>query len=160
MGTGEGEIMSQEHSMATDVISIQNVLFKSLRAADEQDWDSQAALYNDEITIDFGGVQPTKTTTPVELASWSAKTYALVKTMHMQASVEVIVEGDRATSHSYGHARHERTDNHDFWHIYAQYENDFIRMANGWKISRIKMTPVFQEGNPKLLEESATANEG
>jgi hypothetical protein len=45
----------------------QNVLLKSLRAADEKDWTAQAEIYAENITIDFGGVQPTKTTTPLGL---------------------------------------------------------------------------------------------
>lgn len=51
--------------------------------------------------------------------------------------------------------RDERTDKDGFRHIYARYENDFIRTPKGWKISRIKMEPRWQEGNPKLLEETA-----
>jgi hypothetical protein len=35
------------------------------------------------------------------------------------------------------------------WHIYAIYEHEHVWTPNGWKISKIKMTPNFQEGNPK-----------
>jgi hypothetical protein len=59
-----------------------------------------------------------------------------------------------ATSKSYGHARHERTDTGDFWHIYAIYEHEHVRAPNRRRISKIKMTPKFQEGNPKLLDET------
>lgn len=78
----------------------------------------------------------------------------MVKTQHMVFNLDVDVDGDRATSTCYGHARHERTDTGDFWHIYARYEHEYMRTPNGWKVSRIKMTPTFVEGNPKLLEES------
>jgi hypothetical protein len=42
--------------------------------------------------------------------------------------------------------------NGDFCHIYAIYEHEHVRTPNGWRISKSKMTPSFQEGNPKLLD--------
>ncbi len=152
--------MTDNHGSAAvdDILAIQRLLFRNLRAADDKDWDAQAATQADRVVIDFGGMQPPQEMTPRQLAEWSEPTYALVRTIHMQTSVEVDVDENLATSHSYGHARHERTDTGDSWHIYAAYENDFVRTDSGWRISRIKMTPIFQEGNPKLLEESAAAS--
>jgi hypothetical protein len=43
---------------------------------------------------------------------------------HMLFNMDIHLDGDRATSKSYGHARHERTDKGDFWHIYAIYEHE------------------------------------
>ena len=108
----------------------------------------------DELTIDFGGVKPPQTIKAADLMAWARLAYASVKTQHMSFNVDVEVDGDRATSASYGHARHQRTDTGDFWHIYARYEHEFARTPDGWKIACIRMTPTFEEGNPKLLDES------
>jgi SnoaL-like domain len=115
------------------------------------------------VAIDFVGVQLPATVTAKELREQSEPSYARVKTQHMSTNLDIRVDGDKATSTSYGHARHERTDkdgfshSQNFWHIYAKYENDYIRTDDGWKISRIKMEPRWYEGNPKLLEEATAA---
>jgi hypothetical protein len=85
---------------------------------------------------------------------WAKQAYAIVKTQHMLFNMDIHLDGDRATSKSYGHARHQRTDNGDVWHIYAIYDHEYVRTSNGWRISKIKMTPNFQEGNPHLLDET------
>jgi hypothetical protein len=61
---------------------------------------------------------------------------------------------DRATSKSYGHALHKRTDTYDSWHICTIFEHEHVRTPNGPRISKIKMTRNFQDGNPKLLGET------
>ena len=92
-----------------------------------------------------------------DLINWARIAYALVTTQHMCFNLDVLIDGNRASSNSYGHARHQRTDTGDFWHIYPRYEHEYVKTPEGWKITRIKMTPVFQEGNPNLLEESFAA---
>lgn len=155
--------MSTSQLSPTDVAShveISQVLFRSLRCADEKKWDEWAACFDAQLTIDFGGVKPAQIVTPSDLTQWSRPAYAKVTTQHMSFNLEITLEGDRATSSSYGHARHERTDNADFWHIYAKYEHEYVRTPRGWVIARIRMTPLFQDGNPKLLEETYAAATG
>lgn len=133
---------------------ITTLLYRSLRCADEKRFDELLDCYSDEVTIDFGGVKPSQQLSAKDLAAWAQRAYALVKTQHMMFNVEVEINGDQATSRSCGHALHERTDTKDFWHIYPRYENGYTRTEKGWRISRIRMTPIFEEGNPSLLDES------
>jgi hypothetical protein len=140
-----------------DIIQISQTLYRGFRHTDEKNWDARVTYFADELTIDFGGVKPSQTVSPTALMDWARLAYALVTTQHMSFNLDVQLDGDRATSYSYGHARHQRTDNGDFWHIYARYEHAYVRTQDGWKIARIKMTPVFEEGNSKLLEESYAA---
>ena len=135
-------------------MEIRRVLYRGLRCTDEKKWDERVSYFSAELTIDFGEVKPLQTIKPHDLAAWARLAYASVKTQHMLFNVDVIVDGDTATSNSCGHALHERTDTDDFWYIYARYEHGFLRTAEGWKVCRVKMTPVFEQGNPKLLEES------
>jgi hypothetical protein len=140
-----------------DIVQITRVLYRGLRCTDEKCWDERVTFFAETLTIDFGGVKPSQSIKASDLAAWARRAYALVKTQHMMFNVDVVVDGDRATSSSNGHARHERTDTGDFWHIYPRYEHEYVRESDGWKIGRIKMTPVFEEGNPKLLDESFAA---
>lgn len=142
---------------AIDILEITRVLYTNFRATDAKNFDKFETTLADAVAIDFGAVQLAKTVTAKELRAQSEPTYARVKTQHMSTNLDIRVDGDKAKSTSYGHARHERTDKEGFWHIYARYENDYIRTTKGWKISRIKMEPRWQEGNPKLLEETAAA---
>ncbi|WP_186111193.1 nuclear transport factor 2 family protein [Burkholderia gladioli] len=151
--------MSADNSLRTvlDVQEVTTLLYRSLRCADDKLFDQLLDCYNDEVTIDFGGVKPPQQLSKKDLAAWAQRAYALVKTQHMMFNVEVDINGDRATSRSCGHALHERTDTKDFWHIHPRYENGYTRTEKGWRISRIRMTPIFEEGNPALLEESWAA---
>jgi hypothetical protein len=125
---------------------------RNLMSTDEKSWKVWENTFADELTIDFGGCQTASENHVQGFDGWAKKTYATVKTQHILFNMDSHLDGDQATSKSYGHARHERADSVDFWHIYAIYEH--VRTPNGWKISKIKMTPNFQEGNPKLLDET------
>lgn len=125
---------------------ISRLLSRGFIDTDDKKWSEWRKLLMDEITIDFGGVKPSQTMKADELMAWAKVAYASVKTQHMSFNHDVTINGDKATSRSYGHARHQRTDTSDFWHIYARYDHEFKRTADGWKIALIKMTPTSQEG--------------
>jgi hypothetical protein len=144
-------------SEVVDHLEIGQVLFRGLRFTDEKRWDERVKFFTEHLTIDFGGVKPSQVMKASDLMDWARRAYKLVTTQHMAFNLDVQLNGDKATSASYGHARHQRTDTGDFWHIYARYEHEYVRTVDGWKITRIRMTPVFQEGNPKLLDESFAA---
>jgi hypothetical protein len=153
--------MAQKNALSPEdvvsVLEISQTLYRGFRHTDEKNWNERVTYFTDELTIDFGGVKPSQTIKASALMDWARVAYALVDTQHMSFNLDVQLDGDRAISFSYGHARHQRTDTRDFWHIYARYEHEYVRTDGGWKIARIKMTPVFEEGNPKLLEESFAA---
>jgi SnoaL-like protein len=104
----------------SNILEITQSLYRGFRYTDEKRWTERAALFADELTIDFGGVKLPQTTTPTELIAWAKLAYAKVKTQHMSFNLEVELDGDRATSTSLVHARHQRIDTDDYWHIYAR----------------------------------------
>jgi SnoaL-like domain len=162
-------LLGKENSMTTnpdhdlkvlkDTIEITHTLYRGLRCTDEKNWEERVTFFADELTIDFGGVKPSQRIKAADLAAWAKRAYALVTTQHMMFNVDIVVDGNKATSTSNGHARHQRMDTDDFWNIYPRYEHEYVRQADGWKISRIKMTPIFEEGNPRLLDESFAASQ-
>ena len=133
------------------MLEINQNLSRNFMSMDEKSWKAWENTFADELTIDFGGVKQPQKTTPKNLMDWAKKAYATVKTQHMLFNMDIRLDGDQATSKSYGHARHERTDSGDFF--YAIYEHEHVRTPNGWRISKIKMSPNFQEGNPRLSDE-------
>ena len=147
---------------AIDILAIQRVLYTNFRATDAKDWDLFETTLADEIRIDFVGLQPTATLTRQQLRDQSEPSYAKVETQHMSTNLDIRVDGDTASSTSYGRARHEYSGEDNaiapdraFWHIYGRYENSYVRTDAGWQICRIRMEPRWQEGNPQLLADAA-----
>jgi SnoaL-like protein len=128
----------------SDMLEINQNLSRNFMSTDEKSWKAWQNTFADELAIEFGGVKPPQKTAPKNLMDWVKKTYATVKTQHTLFDMDIHLDGDEATSKSHGHARHERTDNGDFWRIHAIYEHEHVRTTNGWRISKIKMAPSSQ----------------
>jgi hypothetical protein len=133
-------------------LEISQNLSRNFMSTNEKSWKAWQNTFADELATEFGGVKPPRKPTPKDLMDWAKKTYATEKTQHMLFHMDIHLDGDQATSRSHGHARHERTDAADFWHIYAIYKHEQARTPNSWGISKIKMTPSDQERNPKSLD--------
>lgn len=142
---------------ACEILSIQRLLFSHLRATDSKDWPAFEDTLADEVAIEFKGLQPAATVSRIQLRKQSEPIYAPLKTQHMAFNLDIRVDGDRALSTSYGRARHELVGAHkpaltaQHWHIYARYEHSYIRTSDGWRIARILMEPLWEDGDRHLL---------
>ncbi len=137
-----------------DTLAIMTILGRIGRYGDEKRWEEHQSLFTDEITIDFGQVKPPGITSSQAIKEWARLAYRVVNTLHLLTNLDVKVDGDTAFVASSGLSRHERTDTKDFWNIYSRYEHELVRTNRGWKVTRLKMEPVFQEGNQNMLEET------
>jgi hypothetical protein len=137
-----------------DTLQIMGVVNRIGPYGDQKRWDEQQQLFMDEITVDFGAVKPPQIISAKENREWATIAYARVTTHHMLSKLDVVVDGDTAQVFAQGLSRHQRNDNKDIWHIYSSYEFTLKRTSAGWKVSRLKMLPIFEEGNAKLLEET------
>ncbi|KAA2239534.1 nuclear transport factor 2 family protein [Chitinophaga agrisoli] len=131
-------------------------LIKGFNATDRKDFALQRSLWADELTIDFGGVKPAQKVKADDLIAWAKIAYKNMTTMHMSFNHEVQIDGDRATVYSYGRALHKQqlSEGEDFWFIYNRYEHELIHDNGVWKVTRLQMTPVFEEGNPDLVNQA------
>lgn len=131
-------------------------LIKGFNATDRKDWETQRSLWADELTIDFGEVKEPQRMKADDLIAWARIAYKNMTTMHLSFNHEVKINGDKALVHSYGRALHQQKlgSGDDFWFIYNKYEHDMMLNNGVWKISRLKMTPVFQEGNANLVNQA------
>jgi len=101
----------------SDMLEINQNLSRNFMSTD--DWENTFA---DGLMIDFGGVKPPQKTTPKDLMDWAKKTYATVKTQTQASSTWMSIStGTRRHQNPMVMPAHERTDNGDFWHIYAQF---------------------------------------
>ena len=74
--------------------------------------------------------------------------------MHQYSNFSIEVRGDEADGVFYHVSRHRmpnRTGD-DHYTQYGGYENSFRRTDDGWKISRLKHTFQWCDGNPTLID--------
>jgi len=142
--------------MENETFAIIQSLIKGFNATDRKDYALRRSLWTDEITIDFGGVKDAQIMKADDLNEWARVAYQHMTTMHINFNHEITVNGDKATSFSYGRALHKQqvSKGEDYWNIYATYEHELVKQDGVWKVSRLKMTPIFQEGNTNLVNQA------
>ena len=76
-----------------------------------------------------------------------------------RGTLGLIVDGDQAAGVFYHISRHRLPNRFgdDHYTQYGWYENSFRRTAEGWKISRLKHTFQWCDGNPTLIDASDPA---
>jgi hypothetical protein len=142
----------QDLRRLSDIAEITHVVNRIGPLGDQGLWEEQRSLFTDEITIDFGSVKPPSTISTADNIKWAKKAYIGIMTHHMITNTYVSLDGDSAHVSAQGLARHYRTADANFWNIYQRYEFDLIRTSVGWKISHLKMEPIFEEGDASILE--------
>jgi hypothetical protein len=72
-------------------------------------------------------------------------------THHSSSNQEITVTGDRATSHSYLQAIHviDKADRWTHWDAGGWYDNEYRRTPEGWRLTRVALTNVWQAGAPR-----------
>lgn len=148
--------METIQEQTADSIAVIQSLVQGLNATDRKDFTRWRTLLADELTIDFGGVNPEQTLKADDLMAWAKVAYKDMVTMHMSFNHEVTVNQQQAHVYSYGRALHRQAVSvgEDYWFIYARYEHRLIKQDGVWKITRLHMTPVFEEGNSNLVNQA------
>jgi ketosteroid isomerase-like protein len=138
------ELVRELHDRAL----IGELLLRFARALDERDWEGYAALYADDgvLQLPWGPPRPREglaQDTEANLGRFHA-------TQHISSNHQIAVEGDEATSRSYLQAVHvsdpEATDGH--WTLGGWYDCSYRRTPDGWRFTRVAITPVWQTGRP------------
>jgi SnoaL-like protein len=114
-------------------------------------------IYTDPVTLDFGSVAdiPPMTIPLADYLETLRTAFAPFAATHHVISGHVIeLDGDRATIHAHVRAEHWLPaelagDGPDRWLVVGFYDNEAVRTADGWRLSRVKLTPTHQE-NPQL----------
>ena len=133
--------------------------------ADRKDFaELPAQVFTDPVTLDFGSVAdlPPMTLPLGEyVAILRASLAPYTATHHVITGHVVRVDGDRATIHAHVRAEHwlpaELTGGGpDCWLVVGFYDNEAIRTAAGWRLSRVRLTATHQE-NPHLSDVALAA---
>lgn len=126
-----------------EIIDIQN---RYATGVDTRDRDLYRSCFTDEMELDMAGMglgEPMK----ISADEWVDRAVSLVSgfesTQHIITNHVVTIEGDEATCIAYLQARHYNPEN--MYTVGGYYTNRLVRTPEGWKISRLKLTPSWTQ---------------
>jgi len=142
-----------------DRAEIADVIGAYCYGMDSRDWDLYRSCWTDEVELNFPQLDDAPMPT-IAADDWvrSVATFftALPKSQHISYPVryEFAADGDSATVIALLHARHWMlTDTGGpVQAVVGYYENYFVRTAAGWKMSGMKETVYWNEGNSHVLD--------
>ena len=123
---------------------------------DERAWDEWAEIFTDPLHTDFSGIDPVFVPATVARAAHVAGTRAVLEqfsaTQHMITNVQVTVTGDAARCRAVLRAQHwlDGLRSAPRYTMFGVYENGCVRTAAGWRISRLALRLVREEGNVEV----------
>ena len=123
-------------------------------------------VFTDPLTLDFGSVAdiPPMTVPLGDYVETLRTAFAFYTATHHAITGPVIgIDGDSATIHAHVRAEHwvsnEFTNGGpNYWLVVGFYDNEAIRTADGWRLSRVKLTSAHQE-NPQLSSVALAAGQ-
>lgn len=140
---------------------ISDVMLRFGRGLDLHDWDLYASTLHDPFEVDFFDLtgRPPATTTPATWARFAAACLQPLQVVHRYTNFLIDLDGDEASGVFYHVSRHRRPNRHgqDTYTQYGWYENRFRRTGDGWKITVLKHTFQWCDGNPTLIDTSDPA---
>ena len=131
-----------------DRVMISELLLRFARALDERDWRGYAALYADDgvLQLPWGPPRPKailSEDTEANLSRFAA-------THHISSNHQIAIDRDTATSRSYLQAVHvvDPDAEDGLWTAGGWYDCTYRRTPDGWRFTRVALTPVWQTGRP------------
>ena len=140
--------------LLTDRADLIELLGRYADVADLKEFtDLPGRVLTDPVTLDFEQVTGIPVTT-LPLPAYSevlrASFAPFTATHHTITGHVVEVDGDRATIHAHVRAEHWVPDEvaaggPNRWLMVGFYDNEAVRTADGWRLSRVRLTATHQE---------------
>ena len=124
-------------------------------ATDRKDWPAVEACFAPTVQFDMSsvGAGPASSKRPGEIADgWRTGLAPLEHVHHQAGNFVVRVNGDRADAFCYGIAYHFKTrnDGRNTRVFVGNYDYQLARTGVSWRISAMRFTLKFLDGNPQL----------
>ena len=139
--------------------------------ADQRRWDLVANAFADEVKLDYSSSETAAAgqaadTLPRDqmIRAWQTQLPGYLHTQHAITNHLVRIDGDHALAFSLIYATHylPNEQGEDFWVFVGNYEHELARTPEGWKITRMRATKLFDLGNkdlPKLASARVKAGQ-
>ena len=145
-----------------DRAEIQDVQLRYATGTDSHDWDLFRSCFTDEVEADFSegfGTPVLRMPADEWVSATAPRMESFKATQHMITNIVITFDDDdHATCVAYVRARHHRpneTGGSDQT-VYGYYTNSFVRTPDGWRISRVKLTPRWMTGNFGIFQSALT----
>jgi pantothenate kinase len=142
----EGAMDEKKIQTLLDRMEIIDTETRYATGVDTRDRDVYRSCFTDEMELDMSGMgmgEPMKISSEV----WADQAISLVSgfeaTQHIITNHVITIEGDRATCVAYVQAQHFNPQN--MYTVGGTYTNTLVRTPEGWKISKLKLTPSWTQ---------------
>jgi ketosteroid isomerase-like protein len=136
-----------------DERAIVEVTHRYCAALDGHDWQALERCFTPDAVAVYGGVPGEHDGLDAIKEVCRASLEPLDASQHLVANHLVELAGDTAASRCYvraQHCRRELPDGENFM-IAGTYEDEWLRTADGWRITRRVLAVTWTEGNPMVL---------
>jgi 3-phenylpropionate/cinnamic acid dioxygenase small subunit len=123
----------------SDRIEINDLLTRYAKAIDTQDYELLDTCFLPDADVDYvssGGIAGKYP----EVRAWLEKALAIFSvTIHSLSNSEIELDGDRATGRTLvtnPMSMQQGDDKQTIFTVYAHYEDELVRTADGWRIAR------------------------
>jgi 3-phenylpropionate/cinnamic acid dioxygenase small subunit len=122
---------------------------------DRRDWSLYRSVFTDEIWVDlaWGGVNARMPANDWVLSS-SKPLGSCDATQHRMTNIDITIDGDRGVLRAQMTARHvlEMDGATEAQTVGGYYEHDVVRTEAGWRISKLRLVIMWEEGDRALFE--------
>ena len=155
---------ANEHSVLADRSAISDVMHRYATAIDMRDFGLLEQVFDDPLEADFSSFGGASYSGP--RAEWietvRSTVSGLTSTQHLTGNHVHRIDGDRAHLTAYLQAMHHLSGargDPDYL-IGGYYDVDLVRRAEGWRVSRYRLTTTWQRGDRDVLRQAAKRLKG
>jgi hypothetical protein len=144
-----------------DFIDVMNVVHLDFLYADSKDFDAEQELWAEELTLDYGGVNPeAEGVVSAERLkdTWGRQLGPLDLTQHLLSNQIVTVDGDEASVTYYLQSLHyhaalgENQATNTYTH-HGRGTHGLRRIDGSWKVVSVRFRLVHSTGNANMIPE-------
>jgi hypothetical protein len=133
---------------------------------DTKDFELYRSIFTDEIEVDFSSYIPDAGPMTISADAWVASIKPLFvgldATQHSMSNARVEIDGDHATCVMYMQAEHFLADveGESSHTVGGYYTNELVRLPEGWRLTKVKLTVLWQRGNKDVMTLGAQRGSG